>query len=57
MCDVKITLTDKTPESSTLNEDLNALNKDENKDEVSILDEWTPDAAEIEKETKEAMKA
>ena len=34
MCDVKITLTDKTPESSTLNEDLNALNKDENKDET-----------------------
>ena len=34
MCDVKIILTDKTPESSTLNDDLNALNKDENKDET-----------------------
>ena len=34
MCDVKITLTDKTPEANSINEDLNALNKDENKDET-----------------------
>ena len=29
MCDVEITLVDKTPEQSTTNEDLNVLNKDE----------------------------
>ena len=34
MCDVEITLTDKTPETNSTSEDLNVLNKDENKDET-----------------------